>query len=275
MKCAWNELLRILPAKVKTEIEKAKSRMLLEIRMRVHQYPELVFPERSEWMKEQVTQDDLEYVINAVSQCSPWTITTMSCGYITAEGGHRIGICGDAVLMDERMKGIKNISSLCIRVARDHVGIGASIAKEEGNILILGAPGWGKTSLLRDVVRWKAKTEQVCVVDERRELYPHGMERGLRMDVMTGCPKRVGIEMMMKTMSPQYIAVDEITTAEDCDALVRAANCGVGLMATAHANSVREFRNREIYRPLVEQGIFHKLVVLQKDKSFHLERMSV
>ena len=95
------------------------------------------------------------------------------------------------------------------------------------------------------------------------------------MDVLTGCPKSAGIDMTLRTMGPSYIALDEITAEGDCQALVQAANCGVRLVATAHAASVRDFRSRNVYRVLVENRIFDGLVLLHRAKSYHVERMTL
>lgn len=141
------------------------------------------------------------------------------------------------------------------------------------SLLLLGAPGWGKTTLLRDICRQIGEKETVCVVDSRGEVFPKGIPRGRRMDVLSACPKGTGVEMVLRTMTPQWIALDEITAAEDTRALLFAANCGVRLLATAHAASPQELSSREIYRPLVEQGIFDHLLVLRPDKSYRLERM--
>ena len=143
----------------------------------------------------------------------------------------------------------------------------------QGSVLILGAPGWGKTTLLRDVARQLAKTETVCVVDERRELFPDGFSRGNRMDVLTGCPKPGGIPMVLKTMGPECIAMDEITEEADCRSLIQAANCGVRLLATAHGTSAADLRRRPVYRPLLEEKLFDHLIVLRRDKTYTVERM--
>ena len=113
------------------------------------------------------------------------------------------------------------------------------------------------------------------MIDERGELFPEAFSRGKRMDVLTGCPKPAGIEMILRTMGPDCIAVDEITAAEDAMAMVQAANCGVRLLATAHAGSSGEFRRRPVYRPLVENRVFENMAVLHADKSYHLERMTL
>ena len=147
---------------------------------------------------------------------------TLAQGYITAPGGHRIGVCGEAVIKEGQLTGIRSIRSLCIRVARDFPGLSNGVHFSGQAMLILGAPGWGKTTLLRDLARRLASDITVAVVDERQELFPPGFQEGRRMDILFGCPKRQGIETMLKTMTPDCIAVDEITSQEDCAAVLEA-----------------------------------------------------
>ena len=272
MKCAWKELMSILPPRLRPQLE-PYSGQAQDIRLRLNGPPEVTRGQESLFLKGNVTADELNFVINAASRYSPWAAATISQGYLTGPGGHRIGICGEAVIRQGRMDGIRQVSSLCIRVARDFPGLAKDLADLTGSVLILGAPGWGKTTLLRDLIRQKSSREvHVSVVDERGELFPPGTGRGDRTEVLTGCPKAQGIEILLRTMGPRIIAVDEITAQEDCDALRQAACCGVTLMATAHAGSLQEYLHREVYRPLVQQNLFDHLVILHPDRGWHLER---
>ena len=147
-------------------------------------------------------------------------------------------------------------------------------------MLILGPPGSGKTTLLRDLIRRISRMNRgsIAVVDERSEIFPMAngtfrFDPGPDTDVLLGRRKRDGINQVLRAMGPRWIAVDEITAEEDCEALSRAAWCGVGLIATAHAGSVREFRARSVYAPLMCSGLFRSAVVLHPDRSYHTERM--
>lgn len=274
MICAWQELLAVLPAWMRNEVDELGSKNLQELRLRINAPPELVFSENSLWLSHNIAEEDLNYTVNMACKYSPWTACSVAQGYLTIVGGHRMGLCGEAVLQENHMTGIKNISSLCIRVARDFPGCAEKGASLSGSILILAPPGWGKTTLLRDLIRQLEKQEHICVVDERGELFPEGISRGKRIDVLSGCSKQDGISMLLRTMGPSCIAVDEITDHQDTQALMQAANCGVRLLATAHAMSVSDFRQRHIYRPLLENRIFDWLLVLKKDKTYILERMA-
>lgn len=272
MICAWDALLRILPQWLRNQVENQENGGLQEIRLRSNAPPELVLPEKSRWLERDIRREDIQFCVNAASRYSPWASDSLAQGFITAEGGHRIGICGSAVCQNGLVTGIREIDSICIRIARDFPGAANKIREWE-NILILGAPGWGKTTLLRDLIRTRAMTKTIAVSDERGELFPNGFRRGQRMDVLTGVPKAEAIERLIRTMGPSLVAVDEITAEEDCMALYRASCCGVGLMATAHGASLEDFFSRAVYKPLQENQLFDTVVVLRPDRSYRIERL--
>lgn len=275
MICAWDQLLGILPDWLAYEVDRYGREELQEVRLRLRQVPELIFQRNSLWLDRIATCDDLNYIINTASRYSPWSAATLGSGYLTAAGGHRIGVCGEAVIKDGSMTGVRQIHSLCIRVARDYSGICAGLSKLDGSILLLGPPGSGKTTLLRDLARTIAGKETVGVVDERGELFPEGIRRGRRMDVLTGCGKAQGIQILLRTMGPSCIAVDEITSEQDCEALIRAGWCGVRLLATAHAASMADLTERPVYRPLVSCKLFDHILVLGRDKSWREEKVAI
>lgn len=274
MTCAWKELLAVLPIWMRKEVDAQGAALLQELRLRINSPPELVFATGSRWLDRDVSMEDLNYTVNAATGYSPWTAASTAQGYITTSGGHRIGLCGEAVVQHGVVTGIKNVSSLCIRIARDYPGIAAGVKSIDSSILILGPPGYGKTTLLRDLIRQRAQSETICVVDERKELFPEELPKGKRVDILSGCSKKDGIRMLLRTMGPSCIAIDEITDPEDTYALLQAANCGVQLLATAHAASISDFQQRKIYRPLLENRIFAVFLVLRRDKSYTMERMS-
>lgn len=281
MRCAWNEYLHILPHWMRPEVDRQGRDKLQELRIRIGQYPEMIFQNKTARLSRKINREDVDFVINIASSFSPWTASTIAEGFLTASGGHRIGICGFGTVKNRETNGISQPTSLCIRVARDFDRIAEPAAKLSGSILILGPPGSGKTTLLRDLIRCKSNigTGSVAVIDERQEIFPISkgqacFDGGERTDILSGCPKAEGIEMVMRSMSPEWIAVDEITAKEDCDALLHAGWCGVDLLATAHAGSVQDLKTRPVYESLIKFSLFSNILVLQKDKSWKIERMN-
>jgi len=274
MRCAWEELLNLLPMWMRQPVDRQGRDTLQEIRLRRGRPPELVSRAGSMWLERQAEETDLRFVINAASRYSPWASSSVGQGYLTAPGGHRVGVCGEAVVQENGITAIREYHSLCLRIARDVPDIARGLALDR-SLLILGSPGTGKTTLLRDLVRMRSNRipGAVVVVDERGELFPVGFDCGKRTDVLTLCPKPQGIEMALRTMGPACIAVDEITSERDCDALVQAGWCGVHVLATVHASSRRDLERRQIYRHVLECGLFEELVILQKDKSWRTERI--
>lgn len=282
MICDWQGFLRLIPQRMRSSIDRLGKETLQELRLRSGQRPELVISDKSIYLEETITESDLDFCVNTASQYSPWSASTVARGYITARGGHRIGICGHMVMLEGKIHTAKLVSSLCIRVARDFSGIASNLTEIHGSVLIIGRPGSGKTTLLRDFIRQKSNAEacNIAVVDERCELFPVSCGKfcfptGKHTDVLSGCGKAEGIEMLVRTMGPRYVAVDEITAVEDCEAIIQAIGCGVSILATAHAADFHDFENRPVYKPILNAEIFNHIVVMQSDKSWNLERVKV
>lgn len=280
MKCAWQEYLDILPIWMRYEVDKQGRETLLELRLRLHKPVTLITTSCVIDLEKSVSMNDIEFCINMASKYSPWNATSITNGYITASGGHRIGICGQTVNKNGDMTGIRFPNSLCIRVARDYPGIAREADGVQGSILVIGPPGSGKTTLLRDLIRRRSFNEFVSVVDEREEIFPLAnnsilFQTGKHTDVLSGCSKMAGIDCVLRSMSPNIIAVDEITAQQDCDALIRAGRCGVKLLATAHATCLEDLDKRPIYRSVLEADIFDTILVMHRDRSWNIERMKL
>ena len=275
MICQWQELLNILPGWLKSDVDKFGKQEMQELRLRLHTPPEIVTNDHSVWLNGEVSSDDLNFCLNTATRYSPWTSSTIQEGFVTAIGGHRIGICGECVYENNRLRNISPISSICIRVARNISDISKDVYQRNGSVLIIGRPGSGKTTFLRDLIHKTSENAHgsVAVIDERRELFPFDIRgytfpKGVHTDVLSGCKKRTGMEMALRTLNPYVIAVDEITGEEDCLALLNAAWCGVRLFATAHAGSHRDLLDRKVYQSLMNAKLFDTLIILQPDKTW-------
>lgn len=281
MNCAWKAYLNLLPVWMRNDVDKFGADILEELRMRVGHPPCLVLQNRVIFLNKEVTADDLSFCINAASKYSPWAATTIRFGYITANGGHRIGVCGDAILNKENhVEGIRTINMLCLRVAKDYRNVSKQIPVDNKSVLIVGSPGAGKTTLLRDLIRRYSETDNksIGVVDERGELFPitngkYCFPTGPKTDVLTWTSKQQGIEMLLRSMNPGVIAVDEITNEEDCRALLQAGWCGVNIFATAHASGIEDLHSRAIYKHLLDSKLFDIVTTVNSDRTLCAERV--
>jgi len=235
--------------------------------------------DREESMWPRVTKEVLQNLIASACRQSVYAYAeTLKQGFITLEGGHRIGVCGVGVLHNGRIHTINYISSAVIRIARQIPGVADKIVwNMSGSTLIIGAPGSGKTTLLRDLIRQLSdkRGQRIALVDERGEVSAgvHGLPQfslGMRTDILINVPKAEGVMMLLRTMRPQWIAVDEITTAEDLIAMEQSSYCGVYLLATAHADSIDDLSNRKLYQRMMEMRIFRTIILLKPDRTYDI-----
>lgn len=283
---AYQQAARALPLHLRRgaltlspeEMERAE-----ELRLRVGRPLSVVLPEGERSCGgPPVEVRDLEQLVEMASRASLHAVLDqVRRGYLTMEGGHRIGLCGTAVLREGEIHSLSALASANVRIARavPEAAEGVMGALCPGgrlaSTLILAPPGLGKTTLLRDVIRRVSggigvKPLRVALADERGEvaaLY-RGMPQldvGERTDVLEGCPKAQGLMLLLRAMNPQVLAADEITAPEDVAALRMAVGCGVTLLATAHGEERADLLRRPLYRPLVEEGCFRRLVRIVRE----------
>lgn len=253
-----------------------------EIRLRIGRQAYLTLPEGEAPLPGSiVTKSDLELVLDKATEYSRYIASeTIRRGYVTAAGGFRVGLCGTALPCGETNEGLRDISSLSIRIPRVQEGAALPILPElleDGrpvSALLLSPPGGGKTTLLRDLVRLLSQGAEgrppcrVALVDERGELAAAHrgrpqLEVGCHTDVMDGCPKHLAVPMLLRAMTPQVIALDEIALPADVEAVCTAAGCGAALLATVHASSPAELEQRPVGRQLLACGVFRRMVLIE------------
>ena len=228
-----------------------------------------------------VDREALGAVLEIATRASAHTaLERMRRGFVTIRGGHRIGLCGTAATEGGEIRSLRCLSSLDLRVARSVTGAAGPVLpllrRDSGvyGTLILAPPGAGKTTLLRDLVRALSDGQEgpplrVGVADERGELAAlwegkPELDVGEHTDVMDGCPKALGLELLLRGMNPQVLAADELTSPDDLGAAELAAGCGVPLIATAHGGGRDDLLRRPLYRRLLALGVFQKLVTLRR-----------
>ena len=215
-----------------------------------------------------VTKESLDKIINLMCKGSIYASQHyLKNGYITLQGGHRVGVAGMLVKNDDKTTHLRNISAINIRIAREIIGASNEIfphiinEKEVFNTLIISPPSGGKTTILRDISRRLGNSLRVGVVDERGEIASN-KDMGKYTFVMEECTKSEGIIMMLRSMSPDVILTDEIGTIDDEAALIKSLNAGVKMICTAHGYDENDIIRRETFKNLIKGKVFEKIIVL-------------
>ena len=273
---ALQNALWLLPGELRNALhhlpEKTASEVC-EIRLRRGRLPALTLSSGESPLSgtAAVTAADLARVLELASGASPYAASDcLRRGFITAEGGVRVGFCGRFPSGERGLWSRDDLFSVCIRIPREVKGIGERFcARPFPSTLILSPPGGGKSTLLRDIVRTLSNGGmRVGLCDERGEIAALsgsgcGFDIGERTDVLSDCPKARAAMILLRCMSPELIAMDEISEQEDVNACRSAAYCGVSLLATAHAADTSELSRREVYRILLRDRIFSRAIVIR------------
>jgi stage III sporulation protein AA len=266
--------------------------LLQEIRMRVNK-PLIIRMDNKEYFLSHkqltnnivnsynITEKDIRETMEFISNYSLYAFEDeLRNGYITVDGGHRIGLAGKVVIENNCVKTIKNISCINIRISHQIKGCANGVIpyivkdNEVLHTLIISPPRCGKTTLLRDIVRQLSYGTKsiggftVGVVDERSEIggcyrgIPQN-DLGIKTDILDGCPKTEGMLMLIRSMSPQVIAVDEIGSSEDIEAIDFVINAGCKMICTVHGASLDEVRNKPVLEKLINKNIIQRYIILE------------
>ncbi len=268
----WEETKAFLspcfPPPIREEMELLLPGELREIRVRAQCPTVFCTASRSVALSWQPDQRQVETLAEALSEHSLYARSEETRqGYITLRGGHRMGLCGQVAHQE-----LKDIGSVCIRIACAWPGCADSLLPHAENLLIIGAPGSGKTTLLRDLARQLStgrQARQVALIDQRGELSAcvHGVPQldvG-NCDVLEGCTKPEAVAWLVRSMAPQLIITDELSGPEDVAALLDAMACGCSIVASCHGTSLTEVANRPAMAALMARRAFHHYAVLHPE----------
>ena len=259
---------------------------LYEIRLRVGRPLFLTydggecFLKRKETEPYLVTREDLKETLEYVSGYSLYAYEDeVRQGFLSVQGGHRVGVTGKVILNGNQIQGMKYISCINVRLAHQIKGCADEvmpyIQKKDwvAHTLIISPPRCGKTTLLRDIIRQISNGRKgvpgmtVGVVDERSELagcyqgVPQN-DLGERTDILDGCPKAEGMQMLIRSMSPAVVAVDELGGEEDFQAVEAVIHSGCKLIATAHGNTLEDIAQQPLFQKLLEMDVFERFILL-------------
>lgn len=284
-----DNILRCFPINIAKIIEEninnQELEILEEIRIRNNLPTILKIGQASKIINYNITGQDIDYIFQKICENSIYSYQNqIASGFITIQGGNRVGIVGTAVIKDDKVINFNYISSLNFRISRQVIGcsnpiINEIINEKDGtiyNTLIISAPGVGKTTLLRDIIRNISngvddisKGVNVAVIDERGEIsatYKGTMQNnlGIRTDVINEIPKSIGIRMAIRSMAPKVIVADEIGSKQDSEAIKYAMCCGVKGIFTAHGKNMEEISKNPELDNLINNKIFDKIIQLER-----------
>lgn len=272
----YEAALDVLPERIRRAaagLSAAEREECCEFRLRCGECPTVLLASGEKSFGSNVVRsEDLERLLEICSGASPYAAAeSLRAGYMTARGGVRVGFCGQVVTDGGNVRTIKGFSSASVRIPREVQGCGAALCTGAfTSTLILSPPGGGKTTLLRDMIRCLSRSgKRVALCDERGEVAAlsggkPGFDLGPCTDVLCGGRKSETAMMLLRSMNPDIVAMDEITAAADIEACQMLCHCGVRMLATAHAASVTELGQRPLYRELLERRIFRRAVLIHR-----------
>ena len=290
------DITKLFPAQIRKALGQAlfDRNKIYEIRLRVnapliviYQGKEYFLTLEGELTREEakayhVQTEDLKEMLEYISGYSLYAFEEeIRQGFLTIVGGHRVGIAGKTILDGNKIKSLKYISYINLRLSHQIKGCASPILpyiiknRQICHTLIISPPRCGKTTLLRDLIRQVSNGNRympgvsVGVVDERSEIagsyqgIPQN-DLGIRTDVLDCCPKAEGMMMLIRSMSPEVVAVDELGDYEDIHAIESVIHCGCKLFATVHGSSIEDIKRKPLLQRLMQEKVFERYIVLYK-----------
>lgn len=279
----WQETLaflgQCLPPQALRQLRTVREGSLREIRIRAGRQIRLETGEGGLCCPVVTDQQQVNRIAEALSEHALYArAEEMRNGFVTLRGGHRMGLCGRVICQGQLVRGLREISSLCVRIAGQWPGAAdrlmPCLENREGELLsalIIGLPGTGKTTMLRDALRQiSERGKRVCVVDERSEIAAMcegtpQLDVGPNTDVLDGCIKDAGLRWMVRAMSPQVLITDELRDMADGQAVLETVQSGVTVLATAHGRDADRTLRRGTLAALVAQRAFDRYILLGQE----------
>ncbi len=286
--CGLNGVLPYLPTRLTKTLQKLPSDFLntvSELRLRAEQPLMLVTAQQNVFLTESGHKTELlrngllsvsvseieEIVLKACGYSAHSHQTDFANGCLTLPSGHRIGLCGTAVMEGNAVTGVRDVTALNIRIAKHFPNAARDILTQcfqnrLQNVLLFGPPSSGKTTVLRALAQSLAcgqsnRIYKCAVIDERQELFPKNAGDCFA-DVLSGYPKADGIQLAVRVLSPDMVFCDEIGSAKDVISIADGIRCGVHFAVTAHAANLEELLHRAYFKSLFQTGAVDTVIHL-------------
>ena len=270
------DLCKLFQGNLKKHIEKyIMNNNLQEVRIKINEPCILIADNKEIIIDYIVSREEMKFIIQKISNYSLYACEgEIKQGFITINGGHRVGLAGECVMEGNMVRTIRNISSINIRICKEIIGCSDKIYSyihektRIYNTLIVSPPKCGKTTMLRDIARNISESKKrVTFIDERSEIaacfmgVPQ-MKLGIRCDVLDNCLKSEGMMMAIRSLSPEVIICDEIGRKEDIEALETAFNSGINIITTIHGFNLKDIKRRNVFDKLINENILERIIIL-------------